>query len=183
MKIIKTPIEGVVIIETSPFIDHRGSFSRFYSEDVLSEVIGSRRIVQINHSQTHAVGAVRGMHYQNPPNAEMKFVRCIKGSVWDVAIDLRMGSSTFLKWHAEELTLKNTRMQVIPEGCAHGFQVLEPDSELLYLHTDFFKPEDEGGVAYDEQRLAISWPLPVAEVSERDQGFPPVPSKWMGIKI
>jgi dTDP-4-dehydrorhamnose 3,5-epimerase len=183
MKTIQTSIRGVTIIETSPFIDKRGSFSRFYCEDELRGVIGSRRIVQINHSRTNKVGAVRGMHYQRPPNAEMKLVRCIKGKVWDVAVDLRSESSTFLKWHAEELTPQNTRMIVIPEGCGHGFQALEPDSELLYLHTAFYRPDDEDGIAYDEPQVAINWPLPVNDVSERDLSHPSISPRFLGVKI
>ena len=183
MKIFQTSIAGVAVLETIPFTDERGSFSRIYCENELAEVIGSRHIVQINHSITNKVGAVRGMHYQYPPNAEMKFVSCLKGRVWDVAIDLRMGSSTFLKWHAEELTPQNARMQVIPEGCAHGFQVMDPESELLYLHTAFYKPENESGVAHDESQLAIAWPLPITDLSVRDQKYPPISSNFLGIKI
>jgi dTDP-4-dehydrorhamnose 3,5-epimerase len=183
MKIMQTPIAGVVIIETTPFIDKRGSFSRLFCEDELGDVIGPRRIVQINQSRTNKVGAVRGMHYQHPPNTEMKFIRCIRGRVWDVAIDLRAGSPTFLEWHAEELTWQNTRMIAIPEGCAHGFQVLEADSELLYLHTEFYSPENEGGVAHDEQRVAITWPLPVIDISERDLSYPSIPANFLGIKV
>ena len=183
MKIMQTPIAGVVIIESSPFVDKRGSFSRFYCEDELGGVIGTRRIVQINQSRTSKVGAVRGMHYQRPPNAEMKLIRCIQGRIWDVAIDLREGSPTFLKWHAEELNPENTRMVVIPEGCAHGFQVLESDSELLYLHTAFYKHENEDGVAHDEPQVAINWPLPVEDISERDLGFTSIPTNFLGVKL
>ena len=183
MKIMKTPIAGVVVVEASPFVDKRGSFSRLYCEDELSDIIGSRRIVQINHSRTLTVGAVRGMHYQHPPNAEMKLVRCIKGRVWDVAIDLRAGSPTLLQWYAEELTPQNTNMLVIPEGCAHGFQVLEPDSELLYLHTACYKPETEDGVAHDDPQVAVEWPMTVIDLSERDQKHPPIPPNFSGNKV
>jgi dTDP-4-dehydrorhamnose 3,5-epimerase len=183
MEIIKTSIAGVNLIESAPFVDTRGSFSRIYCEQELGESIGSRRIVQINYSKTVAVGVVRGMHYQNPPHAEMKFIRCIKGSVWDVAVDLRANSSTLLKWHAEELTSENARMLVIPEGCAHGFQSLEPNSELLYLHTAFYTPEMEDGIAYNDPRLKITWPLPVTDLSARDKQFSPIPSSFSGIRV
>ena len=127
--------------------------------------------------------AVRGMHYQNPPYAEMKLVRCIKGRVWDVAIDLRAGSPTFLKWHAEELTPQNARMLIIPEGFAHGFQVLEADSELLYLVTEYFSAKAEGGIAHNDPLLKINWPLPVSVLSDRDEQHPPISSKYSGVKL
>jgi dTDP-4-dehydrorhamnose 3,5-epimerase len=121
------------------------------------------------------------MHFQNPPHAEMKLVRCLKGRVWDVAVDLRSGSPTFLRWHAEELAPEGARMLVIPEGCAHGFQALEPESELLYLHTAFYAPEAEGGVSYADPRLAITWPLPVSDLSPRDRSQPPIDHDFRGI--
>ncbi len=183
MKIRLTGIQGVVIVETEAYLDHRGAFSRLYCERELSAVIGERRIVQINHSRTKTIGAVRGMHYQRPPHAEMKLVRCLKGGVWDVAVDLRANSSTFLQWHAEELSQKNGCTMVIPEGCAHGFQVLAEDSELLYLHTDFYMPEAEGGVSSRDQRLKITWPLPVADISSRDSRHPPIDSNFIGITV
>lgn len=101
--------------------------------------------------------------------------------MWDVAIDLRADSPTFLKWHAQELTPENARMLVIPEGCAHGFQVLEPESELLYLHTAYYTPEAEGGVRHDDPRLSIAWPLPVTDISPRDTGHPPVGPDFSGL--
>jgi dTDP-4-dehydrorhamnose 3,5-epimerase len=180
---LQTALPGVIVIETTPLSDHRGAFSRLYCERELAAVIGDRRIVQINHSRTAAVGAVRGMHYQRPPHAEMKLVRCLKGRVWDVAVDLRAGSPTFLQWHAEELSPGNARMMVIPEGCAHGFQVLEADSELLYLHTAFYAPEAEVGVSCNEPHLGISWPLPVTDLSQRDSRHPPMTADFPGIVV
>jgi dTDP-4-dehydrorhamnose 3,5-epimerase len=123
------------------------------------------------------------MHFQKSPYAEMKLVRCLRGRVWDVAVDLRAGSPTFLKWHAEELTPDNARMLVIPEGCAHGFQVLEDNSEILYLHSAPYIPEAEGGVLYDDPRLGIRWPLPVADVSVRDLEHEPIALNFSGIVV
>jgi len=182
MNIEATAISGVRLVATTRHADHRGSFARLYCERELAPVIGNRRIVQINHSRTSTVGAVRGMHFQRPPHAEMKLVRCLKGRVWDVAVDLRQDSPTFLKWHAEELTPENTLMLVIPEGCAHGFQVLEADSELLYLHTAFYTPEAEGGTRHDDPRIAIGWPLPVTDISQRDTAHPLIGSDFHGIQ-
>jgi dTDP-4-dehydrorhamnose 3,5-epimerase len=139
--------------------------------------------MQINYSQTETVGTIRGLHYQIPPYAEMKLVRCLRGRVWDVAVDLREGSPTFLHWHAEELSRKNTRMLVIPEGCAHGFQVLEKGSEMLYLHTSLFEKSAESAVRYDDPALSIPWPLAVTDISERDRNHPIINKLFTGIKL
>jgi dTDP-4-dehydrorhamnose 3,5-epimerase len=181
MKFFPTPIADLFVVHTTPHTESRGAFSRLYCELESSSLIGDRRIVQINHSRTTNVGAVRGLHFQYPPYAEIKFVRCIKGRVWDVAVDLRSKSPTFLDWHAEELSPLNDRMMVIPEGVAHGFQVLEPESELLYLHTAFYTPGAEGGLRFSDPRLAINWPLPVTEASQRDKSHPLIDSNFIGI--
>lgn len=181
MKIRHTALSGTVVAECSPVTDERGSFSRLYCAHELTNVIGDRRIVQINHSRTKLAGTVRGMHYQQQPYCEMKLVRCLRGRVWDVVVDLRVGSPTFLHWHAEELSPDNARMLVIPEGCAHGFQVLEADSELLYLHTEFYRPEAEGGVSCVDPRLNIAWPLPVTGLSLRDSRHALISDDFRGI--
>ncbi|HUF81700.1 MAG TPA: dTDP-4-dehydrorhamnose 3,5-epimerase family protein [Burkholderiales bacterium] len=181
MTIHRTPIAGVHVVEGDASVDHRGSFARLFCGKELAGIIGERHIVQINHSRTRRPGAVRGMHYQRAPDAELKMVRCLSGAVWDVAVDLRAGSPTFLEWHAEELTSENGRMLVLPEGCAHGFQVLREDSALLYLHTSFYNPEAEGGVRYDDPRIGIAWPLAVSDVSVRDRGHPLLPADFAGL--
>ena len=183
MKVIATPLPGLKVVETSPFQDSRGAFARWYCERELAEIVGNRQIVQINHSRTGGMGAVRGLHFQKPPHAEMKLVRCIKGRVWDVAVDLRQGSATYLKWHAEELTPTNARMMVIPEGFAHGFQEIEPESELLYLHTAFYAPESESGVRFDDPSIGIEWPLPVTDVSQRDRNHPLINLGFVGLSV
>jgi dTDP-4-dehydrorhamnose 3,5-epimerase len=183
MKQTLTAIEGVFTVDTQTIVDHRGGFARMYCDSDLAFMIGQRRIVQINHSRTARIGAVRGMHFQFPPHAEMKFIRCIKGRVWDVAVDLRADSPTFLHWHAEELSAQNARMLIIPEGCAHGFQVLEHDSELLYLHTAPYVLASEGGVPYDDVRLAIPWPLPAQDLSSRDLQHPRIGTNFSGIRL
>ena len=183
MKIINTKIVGVFMIENNPFSDSRGAFTRLFCEKELSSILNNRQIVQINHSITRTVGAIRGLHYQDPPFAEMKMVRCLKGRVWDVALDLRQGSPTFLQWHAEELTPENAKMMVIPEGFAHGFQVLNADSELLYLHTTFYEKSAEGAVRFDDPTLSIHWPLPITDISERDQNHPLINKQFTGIKL
>lgn len=183
MNIRRIGIAGAAVVEGQPHTDHRGAFSRLFCGAALVDVIGDRHIVQVNHSCTCVVGAVRGMHFQHPPHAEMKLVRCIQGRVWDVLVDLRAGSPTFLQWHAEELSPDRSRMLVIPEGCAHGFQVLEPDSELLYLHTAFYTPESEGALRFDDPRLAINWPLQVADLSERDKNHALLTDDFAGFDV
>lgn len=183
LKFSQTQIADLVIIETMPFVDSRGAFSRLYCERELSTVIGARNIVQVNLSRTNSVGSIRGMHFQKKPHAEMKLVRCLKGRVWDVALDLRRNSPTFLKWHAQDLSATNGRMMLIPEGCAHGFQALEPESELLYLHTKYYEPQSEGGVRYNDPTINIKWPLPIADLSERDAGYPLIDSSFPGLNL
>ena len=179
----QTSLSGVIVSESQLFSDQRGFFKRLFCEKELSIIWGERQIVQINQSLTKNVGAIRGMHFQHPPYAEMKLVRCLKGKVWDVAIDLRAGSATFLKWHAEELSPDNSRMLVIPEGCAHGFQVLEENSELLYLHSASYCSEAEGGVPYNDPRLNIEWPLEIADISDRDLMHPLINPEFQGILL
>jgi dTDP-4-dehydrorhamnose 3,5-epimerase len=183
MKIHPTPMADLVVAESQAFKDERGAFARFFCEQELSSVIGQRKIVQINHSCTQAVGAVRGFHFQHTPHAEMKLIRCLKGKVWDVAVDLRPQSPSYKRWYAKELSPQNAHMMVIPEGFAHGFQVLEAGSELLYLHTAFYKPESEGGVRHDDPALGITWPLPVSDISVRDSSHAYIDSGFRGIVL
>jgi len=183
LKVTSTNIAGVSVVETDVLHDRRGAFARLFCERELSSVLGDRHIVQINHSLTSRIGAIRGMHYQHAPHAEMKMVRCLRGKVWDVAVDLRRESPTFLHWHAVELSSDNARMLVIPEGCAHGFQALEADTELLYLHTAAYTPEVEGAVRHDDPMLAIDWPLHVSDLSERDSLHSLLDESFKGVDI
>jgi dTDP-4-dehydrorhamnose 3,5-epimerase len=173
MKIIQTNIPGVLVVEAVSYHDERGIFYRAFCRHELALIIGERRIEQINLSRTVSVGAIRGIHFQRTPHAEMKLIRCVKGRVWDVAVDLRKDSVSYLQWLALELSAENCNMLVIPEGCAHGFQVLESDSELLYLHTAEYSPESEGGIRFDDPLFSISWPLPVTDISNRDMSYLP----------
>jgi len=183
MNIHTTPISDLMVVESPLHGDLRGSFARLFCTDELAQVIGSRRILQINHSRTNTVGAIRGLHFQYPPYAEMKLVRCLKGRIWDLAIDLRRHSPTFLHWHAQELSPENRRMIVIPEGFGHGFQVLESGSELLYLHTAPYMPEAEGGLYHADPHLGIEWPLVVTDLSERDSNHPLTQANFHGIVL
>lgn len=169
-----TPIAGVLELMGQPFVDHRGAFLNAFriQEPVFGLAWGDRPIAQVNLSTTVAVGTVRGLHLQETPHSEAKLVRCLRGRVWDVAVDLRPNSATHGQWHAVELTPVAANALLIPEGCAHGFQVLEPGSELLYLHSGAWVPEAETGVRFDDPQLAIQWPLPPKGLSERDRGLP-----------
>ncbi|MBW2570183.1 MAG: dTDP-4-dehydrorhamnose 3,5-epimerase [Deltaproteobacteria bacterium] len=169
MKINKLPLEDAFVIEPEVVTDNRGIFARVFCQRELQNILHGKNIVQINHSLTKQKGAIRGMHFQYPPKAEVKMVKCLCGSVFDVTIDLKKDSSTFLKWHGEVLSAENMKTIYIPEGFAHGFQTLEENCELLYLHTEFYSPDHEGGVRYDDPKIGIKWPLGITHVSERDQ--------------
>jgi dTDP-4-dehydrorhamnose 3,5-epimerase len=176
MRFHKLPLEGAYVIETEPFQDYRGLFARIFCQGELNEIGHSKSIVQINHSITVEKGAIRGMHFQYPPKAEIKIVRCLRGSVFDVILDLRNSSATFGKWHGEVLSSDNMKMMYIPEGFAHGFQTLVENAELLYLHTEFYDPKYEGGVTFDDPEIGIDWPLPARMISAKDRNLPPLSS-------
>ena len=173
-ELLSTSLEGVWELHSQPFHDHRGAFLNAFrlQEPVFQQAWGDRPIAQVNLSRTEVVGTVRGLHLQAGPYAEAKLVRALRGCVWDVAVDLRESSSTFGRWHAVELSPEQGNSLMIPEGCAHGFQVLEASSELLYLHSGAWVPEPEDGIRWDDATLAIHWPNPVASLSERDKLLP-----------
>lgn len=179
--VIDTPLAGLKLVERGRLSDARGFLSRLFCAEELAAAGWSKAIAQINQTLTRARGAVRGLHFQHPPHAEMKLVNCIRGKVFDVAVDLRRGSPTFLKWHGVELSEDNGRALLIPEGFAHGFQTLMPDSELLYFHSCAYAPASEGAIHVEDPRVGIAWPLPLAELSERDRRHPLLPLSFDGI--
>lgn len=183
MKFQAVPIAGAYVVVLEPFQDHRGMFVRTFCMEVLKQIGHNQPIAQANHSMTRNAGAVRGMHYQLPPKAEIKMVRCMRGRVYDAIIDLRAGSPTFLQWYGVELSADNMRMMYVPEGCAHGFQVLQAESELLYLHTAEYSPAHEQAVRYDDPVVGIKWPLPVSDVSDRDRSHPLLTKDFAGIVL
>jgi len=182
-EIIKTPIDGLSLLQRKPIADHRGYLERLFCSEELEFIMPGRNIVQINHTLTATPGTLRGMHFQNPPHAEIKLVTCLRGDVFDVAVDMRRGSPTLLHWHAEILSGNNHRTLVIPEGFAHGFQTLTDNCEMLYLHTAPFRPDSEGGLNAQDPRLAIAWPLPAAEMSVRDSNHPFISTDFAGLGI
>jgi dTDP-4-dehydrorhamnose 3,5-epimerase len=179
--ILDTSIAGVKQLQRHPIGDHRGYFERLFCAEELQPLLAGRSIVQINHSLTVQRGAVRGLHFQHPPHAETKIVSCLRGAVWDVAVDLRQGSATFLRWHAAILSADNHQTLLIPEGLAHGFQTLADDCELLYLHTAAYRADAEGALNALDPRLDIAWPLPIAELSARDRNHPLITADYAGI--
>jgi len=140
-------------------------------------------IAQINHTQTIKTGTVRGMHFQYPPHSETKIVSCLKGKIFDVAVDVRSDSKTFLRWHGEELSSENRKSLIIPEGFAHGFQALSDDCELIYLHTAPYNRAVEGALNAVDPRLVIDWPLPITEMSERDKTHPCIDVEFKGLAL
>lgn len=181
--LVPTALAGVVVVKRKPIGDSRGYFERVYCTNELAEIFGKRRIVQINHTRTEVRGTVRGLHFQHPPHTEAKLVSCLAGEVWDVAVDLRQDSPTFLQWHAELLSADNHKSLFIPEGCAHGFQALVDGCELLYLHTQAYAPAHEAGVSVEDPRLGLNWPLPLAGLSPRDRAHPLLDEGFTGILL
>lgn len=183
MKIHDTPLAGLKRVVLSPAVDKRGAFTRWFCDRELREVLGDRQIVQANHSYTESAGVIRGMHYQVPPHAEMKMIRCVRGKIFDVAVDIRKSSKTFLEWYSCELGGEDQNMLIIPEGFAHGFQVLEAGSELLYLHTEHYAPESERGLRFDDPALTIRWPLAPEGVTARDAAQPLITESFDGLSV
>ena len=180
-QIVATSIAGLQILQRKPIGDSRGYLERLFCDEELGALVPGKRIAQINRSYTAGRGTVRGLHFQRPPHAEIKFVSCLRGQIFDVAVDVRYDSPTFLHWHAELLSADNLRTFVLPEGFAHGFQTLTDDCELLYFHTAAYQPAAEAGLNPQDPRLAIEWPLPVADLSPRDGAHPLLDDAFAGV--
>ncbi len=177
----ETSLKGSYVIDLEPIGDDRGWFARTYCKNEFGKIGHTKEWVQLNHSFTKQQGTIRGMHYQIPPFSEIKLVRCIAGIVYDVIVDLRQGSSTFLHYFGVELSAANKKMIYIPEGFAHGFQALTDDCELIYHHSQFYLPGVEGGIKYNEPMVNIEWPLPVMNISARDNMHPLIDTNFKGL--
>ena len=183
LRSVETPLPGLYRIEREVLSDRRGWFERLFCESELADILGRRRIVQANRSLTGERATVRGLHFQYPPAAEVKLVTCLRGEVFDVAVDLRAGSPTFLQWHGEVLTGENHHSLLIPEGFAHGFQTLSDDCEMLYFHTAAYDANREGGLDSLDPAIGIDWPLPVGRRSQRDSALPRVDEAFRGVEL
>jgi len=181
MRIDATPLPGLYEIQSTTVGDPRGRFTRLFCEQELRPIRPGLHFVQINLSDTNGQGTIRGMHYQMPPAAEAKLIRCLHGRIFDVAVDLRVGSPTFLQWHALELSEDNDRAVFIPEGFAHGFQTLTANVQLLYMHTAPWTPMSEAGLRHDDPRLAIVWPQSVSMVSDKDRSYALIDDAYTGV--
>jgi dTDP-4-dehydrorhamnose 3,5-epimerase len=181
--LFRTPIAGLSRLVSRQLGDQRGHLSRVFCAEELTQVGWKGIVAQANLTYTRQKGTVRGLHFQYPPHAEVKMVRCLRGEIWDVAVDLRKDSPTFLKWHAEVLSPDNLSALLIPQGCAHGFQSLTDDVEMLYLHSAAHAPASEGGLSVNDPLLSIEWPLTIGEMSARDRSFPFLPHDFKGISL
>ena len=172
MQFTQTDIDGVLIVDATPHTDARGSFARLHCPDEFAAAGAAFEPVQTSVSRNPTSGTLRGMHYQNAPFAETKLVRASRGRVFDVAIDLRPTSTTYLRWTGAELSAENLRGLFIPEGVAHGFLTLEPDTDVLYQIGPAFVAGQEAGVRWDDPAFGIAWPAPPVLISERDRTYP-----------
>ena len=181
VEFIPTSIAGLMKIRHDVRSDARGSFKRQYCEREFAGAGLNSHWLQVNHSVTLGRGSIRGMHFQHPPAAEAKLVSCPFGRAFDVAVDLRRGSATYLRWFAAEID--DTTSLYLPEGCAHGFQALTDEVHLIYQHSSYYTSEAEGGVRFDDPAFAIEWPLPPATISDRDRSFALIDNDFEGVAL
>jgi dTDP-4-dehydrorhamnose 3,5-epimerase len=180
----ETPLKGAWIIEPNLFIDHRGFFGRIFCTEEFKQHGLKHELLQSNHSMSKGKGTIRGMHYQRPPFAETKMVKCVKGRIFDVIVDVRKDSPTFLQWYGAELTAENKKMMYIPEGFAHGFQALEEEVEIIYLVTAPYAPDHERGVRFDDPKVNIQWPITTDIItSDKDRAVPLLTDEFEGIEL
>lgn len=182
MIVNSTPLSGAYTVELEKRGDERGFFARLFCEREFAQAGLETNFVQINNSLSAKRGTLRGLHYQLPPAAEVKLVRCIRGALWDAILDLRAGSQTFGKWFGAELTADNRRMMYVPRGFAHGFFTLSDDTEAVYLVSAFYSPENERGVRFDDPAHGIEWPSVPAEISDKDRNWPDLTETFHGFE-
>ena len=182
LNITQTNFKDLFLVEPNSFKDERGAFSRIYCEDEMQGIFG-KNIKQINHSVTKDKGTVRGLHFQYEPHTEIKMVKCIRGGVFDVVVDIRKNSPTFLQYFSIELTQENQKMIYIPKGFAHGFQTLQDDTELLYFHSTIYEPSNEGALNIKDPILNIKWPLDIINLSKRDEEHKFLDNTFEGIVV
>ncbi len=172
MNPIPTPIAGCYRVQLDLRGDARGYFVRVFDLETLRGIDPSFSVVQVNRSLTGARGAIRGLHFQRAPKAEDKLIQCLRGTIFDVAVDIRPDSPTYRRWVAAELSAENKELLLVPKGCAHGFQTLSEDCLVEYFVTEFYSPQHEGGMHWNDPALGIQWPLPCTMTSEKDAAWP-----------
>lgn len=178
----QTPLQGGYTIDLEKRGDDRGFFARLFCEKEFHQAGLESRFVQINNSFSGKRGTLRGMHYQLPPAGEVKVVRCIKGSLFDVIVDLRPDSPSFKRWFGAELSAENRRMMYVPRGFAHGFVTLTDDVEAFYLVSAFYSPANERGLRYNDPAVGIEWPLEPSEMSDKDFLWPDLDAEYHGLE-
>lgn len=183
MKFEKTSLRDAYTITLETISDKRGKFTRLFDQKELAMAGFKKKIVQVNYTFSKKSGTLRGLHLQTEPYAETKIVSCIKGKVFDVIVDLRQNSPTFLKWHGEILSDKNHKMIYIPEGFAHGLQALTKNCGMLYFHSNFYQKTHEKGIRYNDPLIGIKWKLKVTEISDKDKNNPYLKKSFRGFKI
>lgn len=173
----ETKLQGAYLIQLKELVDDRGFFARTWCQREFDEMGLVARIVQSNMSFNHKKGTLRGMHYQVSPYEETKLIRCTRGAIYDVIVDLRADSPTYCQWIGAELAADNRHMLFVPEGFAHGFQTLKDDTEVTYQVSQFYTPGAERGARYDDTAFGIDWPIPVSAISDKDKGWPVYPRR------
>lgn len=172
MKFVETGIDDLWLIAPEPFTDERGAFARTFCSREFAARGLETDFVQHSRSLSYCKGTLRGLHFQRPPDGEVKLVSCVAGAIWDVAVDLRSGSDSFGRWRAFELSARNGRQLYIPAGFAHGFQSLSDDAATNYLISRAYAPGSASGVRYDDRDIAIVWPAPIAAINDKDLAWP-----------
>jgi dTDP-4-dehydrorhamnose 3,5-epimerase len=181
-KFVKTNFDDLFVVERNPIHDSRGFFDKLFCSEDFSTYFDSS-IKQINLSKTNKIGTLRGLHFQKYPFIEKKFVSCIRGKIFDVVVDIRKNSPTFLMHYSTVLSSDSSHSLLIPEGFAHGFQSIEENSKILYMHSENYQPKFESGLNCLDPILKIDWPLPVSERSERDKEFSFISKDFLGLDI
>jgi len=179
---VAEPIPSLRVFERAQLGDARGFLERIYEAGDAVDLPGSGHVGQVNRTMTWRKGVVRGMHFQRSPYSESKLVHCVRGAVFDVAVDLRVGSPTFLRWHGEILSAANRRCLWIPEGFAHGFQTIEDECEMLYVHSQAYQPDHEDGIHPCDPSIGITWPLNIIQMSDRDQRRSMIDEHFEGVR-
>lgn len=183
MEFTEIDLKGAYVIKSIPAIDNRGFFGRWFCQNEFTERGLHTCFVQCNQSGTYGIGSIRGMHFQYPPHAEVKLVKCISGKIFDVIIDLRYKSRTYLRWFGVVLSAENKAMLYIPKGFAHGFQTLTEEAEIIYMVSDFYNKDAEGGIFYNDPAVKIQWPIALNKISEKDNCIPMINNSFKGIAL